>query len=61
LVATDDRSEPFPNSYLSLLGKPKELRAWKVPAMLVSNGANRIELTSDGGHSTLVFLDLAIS
>jgi len=29
--------------------------------MLVNNGANRIELTSDGGHSTLVFLDLAIS
>jgi len=62
LVATDDRSEPFPNPYPSLLGKPNELRAWQVPATLLRDGANRIELASNGeDHSTLVFLDLAIS
>ena len=62
LIATDDRSEPFPNPYPSLLGKPDELRAWQVPATLLRDGANRIELTNDGsGHFTLVFVDLAIS
>ncbi len=62
LNATDDRSEPFPNPYPSLLGKPDELRAWEVPARLLRDGANRIELTTEsGGPSTLVFLDLAVS
>ena len=62
LVASDDRSEPFPNPYPSLLGKPDELRAWHVPATLLRDGENRIEFTSNGReHSTLVFLDLAIS
>ena len=62
LVGTDDRSEPFPNPYPSLLGKPDELRAWQVPARLLHAGVNRLEFTTDGESPfTLVFLDLAIS
>ncbi len=61
LSAMDDCSEPFPNPYSSLLGKPDEIRAWLVPARILRDGANRIEITSDAGSATLVFLDLSVA
>jgi hypothetical protein len=61
LVATDDRSEPFQNPYPPLLGKPDELRAWQVPARLLRDGANRVEITTDSGPAGLVFLDLSVA
>ncbi len=61
LSATDDRSEPFPNQYPSLLGKPDELRAWLVPVRLLRSGANHVEISTDAGPFTLVFLDLSIA
>ena len=59
LTATANRSEPFPNPYPSLLGQPDELRAWQVPARLLRDGANHVEITTDAEQrSTLVFLDI---
>lgn len=61
LAPTDDVSEPFPNPYPAMLGKPEEMRAWQVPAGLLRNGINRLELLLDGGKpARLVYLDLAL-
>jgi hypothetical protein len=62
LTATPDVSEPFPVPYPSLLGQPGELRAWRVPARLLREGVNHLEVTRQGGAAvTAVFLDLAAS
>ena len=63
LSASDDRSEPYANSYPSLLGTPEQMRAWTVPPENLRAGRNTIELTLDGGGSgvvEVVYLDLAI-
>jgi hypothetical protein len=61
LTATTDVSEPFPVPYPSMMGKPEELRAWTVPATLLTGGVNRLELTSQPqGDIAIIFLDLAI-
>jgi len=60
LAPTSDVSEPYPNPYPPLLGKPDEVRAWLVPAGLLRDGPNRIEFTLQTGRSAqLAFLDLA--
>ena len=62
LTPTDNVSEPYPNPYPSLLGKPEELRAWVVPAKVLSDGLNRLELTMETGQPVrLAFLDLPLS
>ncbi|MBI5821983.1 MAG: hypothetical protein HZA88_23665 [Verrucomicrobia bacterium] len=62
LVATDDVSEPYPNPYPPMLGKPDEMRAWKVPPSLLKEGPNRFEFTmAEGKPVKLSFLDLAVA
>jgi hypothetical protein len=57
---TDDVSEPFAVPYPSMLGKPEELRAWLIPARLLREGKNSLEVTqTDGEPATIVFVDLA--
>jgi hypothetical protein len=60
LSAVPDVSEPFQVPYPSLIGKPEEMRAWLVPAKLLVDGINRLELTGGAG-ATIVFLDLSVS
>ncbi|MFA6560913.1 MAG: hypothetical protein WCV00_03270 [Verrucomicrobiia bacterium] len=61
LAATDDLSEPYPNPYPPMLGKPEELRAWSVPASAMKDGPNRIEITMTASKPLRVaFLDLAV-
>lgn len=61
LTASDDRSEPYPNPYPPLLGRPEEIRAWCVPAAALRDGINRIEVQLQAGQPTRVtFLDLAV-
>lgn len=61
LTASPDVSEPFPVSYPCLLGKAEELRAWTVPAELLQDGANELEINWEkgGGPATILFVDLA--
>jgi len=60
LAPTDDVSEPYPNPYPPMLGRPEELRAWLVPANLLRDGLNQIEVTLQSGDpAQLAFLDLA--
>jgi len=60
LVPTNDLSEPFPNPYPPMLGKPDELRAWTVPAGLLRDGLNRVEFTLQTASPTrLAYFDLA--
>ncbi|MBI5684220.1 MAG: hypothetical protein HZC54_04000 [Verrucomicrobia bacterium] len=62
LAATDDLSEPYPNPYPPMLGKPEELRAWRVPASVLKDGPNQIELTMTAGKPVRVaFMDLALA
>ena len=61
LIPTRDVSEPYPNPYPPLLGKPEELCAWTVPAHLLANGTNEVEITMVKGEpAVLVFLDIAV-
>jgi hypothetical protein len=61
LAATPDVSEPFPVPYPSMLGKSDELCAWLVPARLLREGANRVEITlNNGAAATVVFVDLSV-
>lgn len=61
LAATPDVSEPFAVPYPSMLGKPGELRAWLVPALLLREGVNRVEITlKNGDAATVVFVDLPV-
>ena len=62
LAPTQDVSEPYPNPYPPMLGQPEELRAWLVPANLLRDGPNQIEMTLQAGDpAQLVFLDLALA
>lgn len=57
---TDNVSEPFAVPYPSMLGKPEELRAWLIPAKLLKQGMNSLEVTmTKGGSLSIVFVDLA--
>ena len=60
LAATQDVAEPFPVPYPSLLGKPDELRAWTLPAKLLREGKNSLEVTLKAGEPlAVIFVDLA--
>jgi hypothetical protein len=62
LQAADDVSEPFPVPYPSLIGRSEEMRAWIVPAKLLSDGFNRAEITLETGTGVAVtFLDLSVT
>ena len=60
LAATDDRSEPYNNPYSPLLGTSEHHRAWTVPAALLKDGVNAIDITllKGDGPATIVFLDV---
>ncbi len=62
LTETDDRSEPYDNLYLPLLGTQEQHRAWAVPAKLCKDGINTIEITLLDGDKPvpIVFLDVAM-
>jgi hypothetical protein len=53
-------SEPYAVPYPSMLGKPEELRAWLVPAELLREGKNSLEVTMKSGpKASILFVDLA--
>ena len=61
LNPSGDVSEPYPNPYPPMLGKPEELRAWTVPVGFLKDGINTIEITLvEGELSKIVFLDVAV-
>ena len=61
LTPTDDVSEPYPNPYPSMLGKPDEMRAWTVSPALLRDGPNKLEFAlASGPRLTLAYLDLAM-
>ena len=62
LQETPDRSEPYENPYLSLLGTSAQHRAWVVPARALKEGENtvRIDMTKGQGAGVPVFVDFAI-
>jgi len=61
LETTSDVSEPYPNPYSPMLGKPEELRAWVVPSGLLKNGLNSIEISLiEGEPAEIIFLNLAV-
>jgi len=61
LGPTDDVSEPYPNPYPPMLGKPEEMRAWTVPPAFLRDGQNKVEFTLTGrARLTLAYLDLAM-
>lgn len=62
LSSVDDVSEPYPNPYPSLLGQPEQMRAWEVPAELLTDGLNHVALKLESGpQSRVEFVDLAVS
>ncbi|HRH97801.1 MAG TPA: hypothetical protein PLB55_17815 [Prosthecobacter sp.] len=59
-AATPDVSEPFAVSYPSMVATPEELRAWTIPAKLLREGKNSLEVTLKTGEPvSVVFVDLA--
>lgn len=61
LPATDDVSEPFAVPFPSMLAKPEELRAWRIPANLLREGKNSLEVTQQSGEAcSVLFVDLAL-
>lgn len=57
-----DVSEPYPNPFTQLLGRPETLRAWTVPVSLLRDGDNTLDLTMTGApEATLLFIDLAVA
>jgi hypothetical protein len=63
LPETDDRSEPYPNSYSPLLGTPAQHRAWVVSPRDLRDGSNELDVEMVAGDEAamLVFLDLAVA
>lgn len=60
IAATQDVTEPFAVPYPSMLAKQEELRAWIIPAKLLREGKNSLELTQKYGETVAVlFVDLA--
>ena len=61
LALQADVSEPFANPSPSLLGKPGQMRAWKVPSSLLRDGGNDVEfLLLTGEPVSLRYLDLRV-
>ena len=61
LMPATDVSEPFPNPYPVMLGKPEEMRAWTVPAEQLQDGHNQVEIKlNQGKPASLVYLDLMV-
>jgi hypothetical protein len=62
LAATNDLSEPFPNPDPPLLGTPETLVAWTVPAKLLRDGANRLEVILESGPAVeIAFIDIVVN
>jgi hypothetical protein len=60
IPSTPEISEPFSVPYPSMLAKPDELRAWLIPARLLSDGRNTFSVTLKSGTPFSVqFVDLA--
>ncbi|NOZ20399.1 MAG: hypothetical protein GXP25_04840, partial [Planctomycetes bacterium] len=58
---SEDISEPYPTPYRDGLGTRETLRAWAVPANLLKDGLNRIDVQMlEGNAASLVFIDLAV-
>lgn len=61
ISATNDVTEPFAVPYPSMIAKPEELRAWIIPAKLLRDGKNSLEVTQKTGEPvSVVFVDLAV-
>ncbi len=63
LDPVQDVCEPYKTPYTQLLGTTKTLKAWSVPAAVLRDGKNRIELMLECGGSSveLLYLDLSVS
>jgi len=62
LKSTQDVSEPYPNPYTQALGAPNQLRAWVVPASILKDGFNKLEIRqTTGSPSRIFFVDLSIN
>jgi len=63
LEETADRSEPYDNPYPQLQGEANEYRAWKVPAELLRNGFNDLEIKLKEGleKARILYLDVALA
>lgn len=61
LKATSDLAEPYKSPYESLCGPAETLRGWIVPAEIVKNGINKIQVKMlKGDPVKIVYVDLAI-
>ena len=59
ISATENVSEPFAVPFPSMLARPEELRAWLVPAKLLREGKNSLEVTLKSGEPlSILFVDL---
>ncbi len=59
LTPSTDVSEPFPNPYPPMLGKPSQMRAWMMPVELLKDGRNQFEFVQQSGDPVeLEYLDL---
>lgn len=55
LTATADVSEPFEGPDKNMLGTPEQLRAWTLPAALMKNAVNKLEITlAEGAQKRIV-------
>ena len=52
LTETVERSEPYPDPYPGLAGRPFEMRAWTIPVSLVQPGSNRLEFELLEGNAS---------
>ncbi len=60
LSPSDDVTEPFPNPYPPMLGTVETLRAWQVPATLLRDGVNQIEIQLEAATANRInYLDLS--
>ena len=61
LKQTDNIAEPYENPYPQLLGQKETLLGWTVPASLLHDGINIIEVTMKGSEAAeIVFVDIAM-
>ena len=62
IAPTEEVSEPFAVPYPSMLAKPDELRAWLIPARMLREGKNSLDVTLKSGEPvTVLFVDLTCS
>ena len=61
LIPSSDVSEPYPTNLTHMTLTADHYRAWEVPASLLIDGINEIQITLQGGVATdLWYLDLAM-